>query len=38
MPERVQRFIENELITERGFRKPCDIDDARTVHSVTEAL
>jgi WD40 repeat protein len=36
MPERVQRFIERELITERGFRKPCDIDDARTVHGVTD--
>lgn len=36
LPERVQRFIENELITERGFRKPCDIDDARTVHRVTD--
>jgi formylglycine-generating enzyme required for sulfatase activity len=36
LPERVQRFIENELITERGFRKPCDIDDARTVHGVTD--
>ena len=36
LPERVQRFIENELITERGFRKPCDIDDARSVHGVTD--
>jgi formylglycine-generating enzyme required for sulfatase activity len=36
LPEGVQRFIENELITERGFRKPCDIDDARTVHGVTD--
>lgn len=36
LPVRVQRFIENELITERGFRKPCDIDDARTVHGVTD--
>ena len=36
MPEQVQRFIENELITERGFRKPCDIDDARTVHGVAD--
>ncbi|MEO8659441.1 MAG: WD40 repeat domain-containing protein [Bryobacteraceae bacterium] len=32
----VQRFIERELITERGFRKPCDVDDARTVHGVTD--
>jgi formylglycine-generating enzyme required for sulfatase activity len=36
LPVRVQRFIENELITERGFRKPCDVDDARTVHGVTD--
>jgi hypothetical protein len=36
LPERVQRFIENALITERGFRKPCDIDDAHTVHGVTD--
>jgi hypothetical protein len=36
LPERVHRFIENELITERGFRKPCDIDDARSVHGVTD--
>jgi WD40 repeat protein len=35
-PQQVQRFIENELITERGFRKPCDVDDARTVHGVTD--
>jgi WD40 repeat protein len=36
LPEGVQRFIEEELITERGFRKPYDIDDARTVHNVTD--
>jgi Tfp pilus assembly protein PilF len=36
LPESVQRFIENELITERGFRKPCDIDDARSVHGVKD--
>jgi hypothetical protein len=36
LPERAQRFIENELITERGFRKHCDIDDARSVHGVTD--
>lgn len=36
LPEPVQRFIENELITERGFRKPCDKDDARSLHGVTE--
>ena len=37
LPSRVQRFITEELITERGFRKPCDIDDARALHGVTEA-
>jgi WD40 repeat protein len=37
MPERVQRFIENELITERGFRKPCDAGDARAVHGLTDS-
>jgi WD40 repeat protein len=37
MPDEVQVFIENELITERGFRKPCDIDDARSLYHVTEA-
>jgi pSer/pThr/pTyr-binding forkhead associated (FHA) protein/tetratricopeptide (TPR) repeat protein len=36
LPDRVQRFIENELITERGFRKPCDLDDARSVHNITD--
>jgi hypothetical protein len=36
LPPRVQRFITEQLITERGFRKPCDIDDARAVHGVTE--
>jgi hypothetical protein len=36
LPERVQRFIENQLITERGFRKPCDIDDTRSVHGVKD--
>jgi tetratricopeptide (TPR) repeat protein len=35
LPDNVQRFIENELITERGFRKPCDVDDAQTIHGVT---
>ena len=34
--EQVRRFIENELITERGFRKPCDVDDAHGVHGITE--
>lgn len=37
VPARVRRFVENELITERGFRKPCDIDDARMVHGVSDA-
>jgi len=37
VPEHVRRFIERELITERGFRKICDYDDARTVHGVSEA-
>jgi hypothetical protein len=32
----VQLFIEKELITERGFRKPCDEDDARSVHGMTD--
>jgi WD40 repeat protein len=36
LPGHVQRFIENELITERGFRKPCDVDDARSIHGVTD--
>ena len=27
-PERVHRFVESELVTERGFRKPCAQDDA----------
>ena len=35
LPDRVQRFIENELITERGFRKQCDVDDARSLHGMT---
>lgn len=37
LPDRVPRFIENELITERGFRKPCDAGDARAVHGLTES-
>ena len=28
-PENVHRFVENELVTESGFRKPCAQDDAR---------
>ena len=35
LPERVSHFIERELITERGFRKQCDIDGAQAVHGVT---
>ena len=27
-PERVHRFVETELVTESGFRKPCAQDDA----------
>ena len=37
MPKSVHRFLERELITERGFRKSCDVDDARTVHGVSDA-
>jgi WD40 repeat protein len=33
---RVRRFIERELITERGFRKPYDVDDARSVQGVSD--
>ena len=36
LPDRVQRFIEKELITERGFRKPCDVDDASRIHGVSD--
>lgn len=36
MPNRVKRFIEEELITERGFRKPCYRDDARSLHRITD--
>jgi WD40 repeat protein len=35
-PARVRRFIERDLITERGFRKPCDVDDARTIYGITD--
>jgi WD40 repeat protein len=35
LSNRVQDFIGKELITARGFRKPCDVDDARTLHGVT---
>jgi WD40 repeat protein len=35
LPEPVQRFIERELIIERGFRKPYDVDDALTIHGIT---
>ena len=37
LPDGVGRFIERELITERGYRKACDVDDARTAHGVTGA-
>ncbi len=36
LPERVRLFIEKELITERGFRKPCDVDDARSVYGMKD--
>ena len=36
LPDHVQRFVENELITERGVRKPCDLDDARSLHGITD--
>ncbi len=36
MPGNVRRFIEKELITERGFRKPSDVDDARRLHGITD--
>ena len=37
LPDRVQRFIEKELITERGFRRPFDVGDAYTLHQITES-
>ena len=37
LPDNVQRFITRELITESGFRKPCDLDDARKVHGIADA-
>lgn len=37
LPGRVQRFVENELITERGYRKTCDADDALQKHGVSDA-
>ena len=36
LPDHLQRFIASELITEAGYRKPCDLDDARRVHNVTD--
>jgi len=36
MPPRVRLFVQDELITRRGFRKPCDVDDAHTKYGVTE--
>ncbi|MGQ0650406.1 MAG: nSTAND1 domain-containing NTPase [Gemmatimonadaceae bacterium] len=36
LPNRVQEFIEKELITERGFRKSCDVDDAHRLHGVSD--
>jgi hypothetical protein len=37
LPERVERMVETELITERGFRKQYDVDDARSKYGVTAA-
>jgi hypothetical protein len=34
MPPHVHRFVERELITEMGFRKLCNRDDAQRVHGV----
>ena len=36
LPRRVRDFIGNELITERGFRKQSDVDDARTLYKITD--
>ena len=36
LPVHVRRFIETELITERGFRKPCAIDDAGSKYGITD--
>lgn len=36
LPRRVRTFIANELITERGFRKPCDVDDAYKKYRLTK--
>jgi WD40 repeat protein len=36
LPEHVRNFIRRELITTGGFRKPCDVDDARKKHGVTD--
>ena len=34
MPSELHRFLQRQLITERGYRKPCDLDDAIRVHGV----
>ena len=36
LPESINRFIENELITESGFRKPCAEDDATKQYSISD--
>jgi WD40 repeat protein len=36
LPNHVRDFIGKELITERGFRKQCDVDDARTLYKITD--
>jgi WD40 repeat protein len=37
LPDSVHIYIESELITERGFRRPSNVDDAIGVHHVTYA-
>jgi len=37
LSEAAQRFIEEQLITESGFRKQCAVDDARSRHGVADA-
>ena len=32
----VRRFVETELITEKGFRKQCDVDDARVHYGLSD--
>jgi hypothetical protein len=37
LPDRVPAFIQQQLITEGGFRKPCDVADAAALYGVTES-